>query len=183
MNMDGSEGRLVQQARDGDREAFASLVELHWTRLVALARSMVGDTLAEDMAQETFMTAWRKLGSIREPESFRAWLTRIALRTCFRELRRAKPSVPIEEIPEPGSVGGERENAMDAERLIATLPPRQRAVMHLTIIEGLTDTEIGDVMKLRPGSVRAHRRRARESLSRRIERQERKTWTKPLVTT
>jgi DNA-directed RNA polymerase specialized sigma24 family protein len=91
--------------------------------------------------------------------------------------------VPIEEIAGSGSVGGDRENALDAERLLAALPPRQRAVMHLTVIEGLTDSEIGDVMKLRPGSVRAHRRRAREFLSRRIERQERKTWTKPLVTT
>ena len=57
------------------------------------------------------------------------------------------------------------EAEIDLTRLLATLPPRQRAVLHLTVVEEMSDSEIGEVLSITAGSVRAHRRRARHSLA------------------
>ena len=80
---------LILRARSGDERAFSALAERHWERLVAVARSVVGDADAEDEAQESLVTAWRKLPRLREPDAFRAWLLRILLRRCLRRTRRS----------------------------------------------------------------------------------------------
>jgi RNA polymerase sigma-70 factor (ECF subfamily) len=176
MNMEESEIRLVRGARDGDRDAFAALVARHWNRSVRLARSVVGDADSEDAVQEGFLVAWRKMGSLRHPEAFSGWLTRILYRICLQKTKTSRP-VSIDELDEPQSNPGNLESDIDVERILRRLAPQQRAVMHLTIVEGMTDREISDALRIRPASVRAHRRRARESLSR-VLRGEKAKWTK-----
>jgi RNA polymerase sigma-70 factor (ECF subfamily) len=142
-----------------------------------VARSIVGEAEAEDGVQEGLLLAWRKLGSLREVAAFPWWITRITVRVCLQGKRKSMATVPVESLPEPSSSGG-KEETLEVERLLLTLPPQQRAVMHLTVVEGMTDSEIGAVLELRPASVRAHRRRARESLSKSM-RKEAKPWVKP----
>lgn len=161
--MRGSDAEMVERARLGDEAAFAALVERHWLRLVALARSVAGDDEAEDAVQEAFLTAWSKLGALRRPEAFAAWMMRGVVRRCLRRAHRRRRLVPLADAPEPAAhtdAGGE----LDVERVLAWLAPRQRAVMHLTVLEGMSDSEIGAALGIRPASVRAHRRRARERL-------------------
>lgn len=158
---------LVEQARGGDRGAFSRLVELHWSPLVRLARSVIGETDAEDAVQDALVTSWNKLARLRKPEGFAAWVRRIVLRACFRKARGRKRWTTLDDAPEPvtsPSPGA----GLDVERLLARLAPRQRAVMHLTLVEGMTDREIGDAMGIAAASVRSHRRRARQSLSSRL---------------
>jgi RNA polymerase sigma-70 factor (ECF subfamily) len=176
MNVGETEDRMVHKARNGDRHAFGKLVEQHWSRLVRVARSIVGEAEAEDAAQEGLLLAWRKLGSLREEAAFSGWLTRITVRICLQGRRKSVTTIPVESLPEPSSSEG-NEAALDVGHVLLTLPPRQRAVMHLTIVEGMTDSEIGEVLGLRPSSVRAHRRRARESLSKSL-RKETDIWAK-----
>lgn len=155
----------VVRAATGDRAAFGRLVEAEWDRLVRLARTVVGDGDAEDVVQEGLLRAWRALPGLRHPESFPTWVARVVLRRCFRRNRRHRPGVPLEAAREPEVHPGV-EAGLDVERLLAMLAPRQRAVLHLTVVEGLSDREIGTLLGITAGSVRAHRRRARNALAR-----------------
>lgn len=156
---------LVECARGGDRGAYGRLVESHWAALVRLARSVAGEAEAEDAVQEALIAAWGKLASLREPARFGAWVRRLVVHRCLRRTRRRWLLAPLDEAPEPHTAG-DPDGEIDVERTLARLAPRQRAVMHLTVIEGMSDREIGEVMGLAPASVRAHRRRAREKLGR-----------------
>lgn len=157
----------VISAAGGDRRAFADLVEAHWERLVRFARSVVGDADAEDAVQDALVAAWDRLASLRDPAAFPAWITRVVSRTCLKRLRRdrlrhALPLVAAADVAEPRAA--DPASGVDVARLLAALAPRQRAVMHLTVIEGMSDGEIGRCLGIAPGSVRAHRRRARNRL-------------------
>ncbi len=130
-----------------------------------LALSMVGDLDAEDCAQEAFVIAWRKLPGLRAPEAMVAWLIRITVRLCIRRSRYCRLLRPLSalrfhpEFPEqdPSAV-------IDVEWMLMKLAPRQRAVMHLTVIEGMSDSEIAVALHITAASVRSHRRRAKEAL-------------------
>ncbi len=118
MSVDEAESDLVRgRAREGDREAFAGLVERHWARLVRLARSMVGDAEAEDTVQEVLILAWRKLGTLRDVDAFSGWLTRIVSRLCLRTARGAQRLVPLERYSEPLKTEGSTEVTLRSARL------------------------------------------------------------------
>ncbi|MCH9647480.1 MAG: sigma-70 family RNA polymerase sigma factor [Deltaproteobacteria bacterium] len=170
--MSGVEPAIVQRAREGDRDAFAAIVQARWGSLVRLARSVVGDGDAEDAVQDALVVAWNQLSKLRDLESCAAWLNRIALRTCLRRARWRWRWLPLEEAPE-GSVESRPEDTIDIQRMLLGLAPRQRAVLHLTVIEGMTDREIADLMSITAASVRSHRRRARQSLERIHQQQQR----------
>jgi RNA polymerase sigma-70 factor (ECF subfamily) len=160
-----SDAGLVRLAREGDPEAFSALVERHWGRLVPFARSVVGDADAEDAVQDALVVAWSKLGALAEPAAFRAWVLRILGRLCFRRVRFGRRFRSLVGLPEPADPAPEAaQEAVDVERTLKRLAPRQRAVMHLTVVEGMSDSEIGTVMGIDAASVRSHRRRARERL-------------------
>jgi RNA polymerase sigma-70 factor, ECF subfamily len=156
---------LVRRAVDGDRDAFCELVMQNWNRLVRLARSIAGPADAEDIVQEGLLKAWRKLGGLRDPAVFQSWIYRIITRKCLSFARRQAVFCCLESIPEipfspsPGM-------GIEVSRILALLPPKQRAVIHLTAVEGMTDSEIVATLGIRPGSVRTHRRRARDRLTR-----------------
>lgn len=163
--MNTNEAELVERARDGDREAFGLLVERHWERLVRLARSVAGELVAEDAVQEGLLAAWRRLHLLIKTESFGPWVTRIVFRRCLRRRRREHRERVYEETRRPAtSAATDPYAAVWVERSLAALAPRQRAVLHLTIVEGMTDGEIAPLLGITAGSVRAHRRRARERL-------------------
>lgn len=166
--MSETTARLVELARGGDREAFGDLVEIHWQRLVRLARSVVGDLEAEDIVQDGLVVAWRKLGRLTEPARFSAWAARIVFRRCLRRAHTQRGRVALEELAEPSHTPNP-EAGIGVWQILARLAPRQRAVLHLTAAEGLTDVEIAAALGITPGSVRAHRRRARASVARLLQ--------------
>lgn len=164
----GEEGAVVRAAA-GDHAAFGTLVEAHWERLLRLARSVVGDADAADAVQDGLLVAWRGLPALRRPDAFPAWLTRVVTRRALARARRRapwwhrlRPLAEAEGVAAPEGANGDGE--IDVARLLAALAPRQRAVMHLTVIEGMSDGEIGRVLGIAAASVRSHRRRARHRL-------------------
>ncbi|NOZ79158.1 MAG: sigma-70 family RNA polymerase sigma factor [Acidobacteria bacterium] len=161
--MSDSSADLARAARTGDPDAFAGLVERHWNALVRLARSIVGDEDAEDAVQDALVAAWRNIHRLRQPGSAGAWLARMTVRQCLATLRRRPRKVPFEALGEPGQ-SADPGGGIDVFTILSTLAPRQRAVMHLTVIEGMSDSEIAAALGIRPGSVRAHRRRAKARL-------------------
>jgi RNA polymerase sigma-70 factor (ECF subfamily) len=153
---------LVRRAQTGDPEAFGGLVRDHWSRLVRLSRSMVGEEAAEDVVQEGLLICWRKLPRLSRPEAFGAWVTRIVFRRCLRLRDRRRPEIAVEGLP--ATAPGNPHTAAWVSQLLGALAPRQRAVMHLTVVEGQTDHEIARLLGIAASSVRAHRRRARQRL-------------------
>ena len=156
---------LVGRARDGDREAYGELVELIWPQLVGLARTILaGDDEAEDLAQEALVHAWARLGSLRRPESFAAWVRRIVARRCFAHARRRPPPAGPDPQPPPEP----RLERIDVTRVLGHLSPRQRAVIYLTLVEGRTAREAAASLGILPATARVHRHRAMARLRREL---------------
>src|ERR1017187_10929527 len=98
---DDSEGTLVQRAQRGDERAFATLYQLHSKRVYSVCLRMTRDVAAaEDLAQEAFIQAFRKLNSFRGDSDFSTWLYRIAVNTVLMKLRRRNP--PVLSLDGPG---------------------------------------------------------------------------------
>jgi RNA polymerase sigma-70 factor (ECF subfamily) len=147
-----------------DEEAFRALVEASWDRLVRLARAVAGDAEAEDVVQEALLVAWRKLPHLRDGSKFPAWAARIVYRRAVRRAKATRCLASVEAVAEPG-FSPDPAARIDVWRTLLRLAPRQRAVLHLTVVEGMTDAEIGAALGIAPASVRTHRRRARQRVA------------------
>jgi RNA polymerase sigma factor (sigma-70 family) len=87
-----SESQLVSRAKNGEEEAFAALFEAHKKRIYTLCWQMVGDVAeVEDLTQEAFIQAFRKLATFRGDSTFSTWLYRIAVNTVLMKLRLRRP--------------------------------------------------------------------------------------------
>jgi RNA polymerase sigma factor (sigma-70 family) len=160
-------------ARTGDQSAFGRLIEARWPRLVRLARSIVGDLDADDVAQDGCVLCWRHLSQLADPDKFDSWLMRIVYRAAVHRARwqRVRAAMLFEPAWMSGlgrdpsaEAGGEPGGNLLVWQVLSHLPARQRAVLHLTVVEGMSDSEIADALGIRAGSVRAHRRRARQQV-------------------
>jgi RNA polymerase sigma-70 factor (ECF subfamily) len=160
---------VVREARAGSPAAYGQAVEACWNGLVRFARSIVGEADAEDVVQDALVAAWRSLPSLEDPARFDRWVTSIVFRRCLRRRRFWHLRVALADLRER-TVSADPASDLDVEALLRRLAPRQRAVMHLTIVEGMSDAEIADTLAMTAGTVRAHRRRARETLTRVLRR-------------
>lgn len=152
---------VVAKAQRGDRDAFAILARTHVDRLYGIANRILRDTgLAEDATQQCLVTLWLELPSLRDPERFVAWATRILVNECNTEARRRSRSiVQLRSVPmeAPGSSDDylsvvERD---EMERAFRRLPPDQRAVAILHHYVGLDHAEIAAALSVAPGTVRS----------------------------
>ncbi len=181
------EGQLVRSSRKGNLDAFNTLVEVYQRQVYNLCLRMLGPAAAEDAAQETFITAYRRLSSFRGG-NFRAWLLRIAANICCDELRRrrSRPAASLEEALEAGSpadvsspLAGPEEEALRRElglhlrRGLAALPAEQRLAIILRDIHGLSYEELAETLSCSLGTVKSRiargRARMREYLMARRE--------------
>lgn len=93
-----SDAELLAASRRGERDAFGHLVERYQNLVCAVSFSAVGDrALSEDVAQDTFLAAWRQLGELREPGKLRSWLCAIARNLSRKAARRRGREVPVDE--------------------------------------------------------------------------------------
>jgi RNA polymerase sigma-70 factor (ECF subfamily) len=91
---------LVEQARQGDHDAFSALARESIAQLDAAARLILRDPeLARDAVQEAFIRAWRDLAGLRDPDRFDAWMYRLTMNACFDALRRRRRRPT--EVPTP----------------------------------------------------------------------------------
>ncbi len=177
--MDDAE--LVRAARAGDSAAFATLVGRYETRLARLVRGMVPESDTEDVTQEAFLKAYRKLGNFDGRSSFYTWLYRIAANTAmdWRKKERHRRHAPLPEGPEgedavPAAGAGpelattRRELARRIDEAIAALPARHHEILVLREIEGLSYEEIAERLGTSRGTVESRLFRARERLRERL---------------
>jgi RNA polymerase sigma-70 factor (ECF subfamily) len=154
--MDDADEALVRQSQSGDPKAFECLIVRHQRMIYSLTYRMTGSAAdAEDLAQETFVRAYRNIGSYRAVSKFSTWLYRIAINVCLtwrhREARRVEAYANWANMAEvPGSNGestrGEIDRGSRAHAALLKLPPKQRAAIALTVYEGLNHAEAAKVL-------------------------------------
>ena len=166
-----AEQRLVEDAQSGDLAAFERLYRDNERRVFALCLRLSSDpSLAEELTQEVFIRAWRKLSTFRGESAFSSWLYPLTVNVALSErrsrLRRLMRVFPTEDVaalerPQPPPAP---ETGFDLERAMAALPPGARAVFVLHDVEGRTHEEIATMLGLAPGTSKAQLHRARRLL-------------------
>jgi RNA polymerase sigma-70 factor (ECF subfamily) len=160
---------LVEQARRGDREAFAVLAGAAVDRLYAVARLILRDAdLAEDAAQETLVRAWRDLPSLRDVDRFDAWLYRLTVRSCAdigRQRRRWRTELSVVP-PEPVELDRSSEIADRDElaRGLRRLSEAQRSILVLTYYLGFTPSDVAEALDIPVGTAKSRLHYAIEAL-------------------
>ncbi len=182
---------LVQRTLAGEQRAYELLVVKYQRRIERLVGRMVRDTdLVQDIAQETFIRAYRALGQFRGDAQFYTWLYRIAVNTAKKALvdLRRDPLVSettlrgVDDEDETSAVENELTSAETPETVLAAkeiaaavnqameaLPEELRQAVTLREIEGLSYEEIAQVMDCPIGTVRSRIFRAREAISARVK--------------
>ncbi len=159
---------LVEAIRAGRRGLFAELVDRHAATVFRLVRAGVNQNMdAEDLAQETFLAAYRGLARLKEPARFRAWLLTIASRKVADHLRKKSRRgrlLPLDEEP-IAPVPDDRADRLAAiERVINRLAPAARLVFALRHHEGLSCRQIARMLDLPEGTVYSRLSRAHETI-------------------
>jgi RNA polymerase sigma-70 factor (ECF subfamily) len=167
------DGRLVLAARAGDEAAFARLYERYGRIVHALLLARVAREEIDDLVQDVFLTAWRRLDDLRDPAAFGGWIAMIARNRAIDAHRRAPHLVELpENLPAPGAkapIESEAE-ARAALEAIRSLPEAYRDTLMLRLVEGLTGPEIAERTGLTPASVRVNLHRGMKRLREKLER-------------
>ncbi len=167
---------VVDRARAGDREAFATLARAALPWMDGVARLTLRDPeLARDAVQEALVRAWKSLPGLRDPEQFRAWLRRLVVRACIDELRRShgrhRVEVSLTDLHHPEMIDSSLTSAdRDAlERAFRRLDPVQRSAVALFYYLDLSVAEVAAALDLPEGTVKSTLSRSRAALRAALE--------------
>jgi RNA polymerase sigma-70 factor (ECF subfamily) len=165
-----AESSVVALAMTGDAAAFRELVLRRQAKVRDLQRRLCRDpSKADDLAQETFVQAWKSLPRLQSPEAFGGWLRSIAVNVWKQDVRRA--GVPLEDDPsaldtvaDPSPDPEANAMRMDLEAALARLRPAERLCVVLAHAEGMTHPEIVEVAGMPIGTVKSHIARGGQKL-------------------
>ena len=163
---EGPEALIVSLAAKGDRDAFEELVRRRQGWIRTFLRRCCGDqSLADDLAQQVFLQAWRKITQLKDPNRFGAWLKRLAINEWLQHRRKSDALLHAqnENDVEPGHYDT-TSIAMDLDAAMATLPAPVSLCIVLSYYERLTHSEIADLTGIKLGTVKSHVRRGSERL-------------------
>ncbi|HSM99992.1 MAG TPA: sigma-70 family RNA polymerase sigma factor [Rudaea sp.] len=163
---------LVRRAVGGEAAAFEQLYRRHAGRVHGTILRLVGmdRARAEELTQDAFVQAWRKLGSFRHESAFATWLHRLGVNIALMDLRIRRDEQAMDDDDLQAAAGGEvsfcAAERGDLERAVAALPTRARAVLVLHDVEGFKHEEISAELGMAVGSSKAQLHRARGLLRR-----------------
>jgi RNA polymerase sigma-70 factor (ECF subfamily) len=187
------EAALVERAKQGDVRAFERLIRGYEDRIYGLAHRVCAGAPAEadDIYQETFLTAFRKIGQFRSRSRLGTWLYRIAANLCWMRLRkrRGEPVVPLLSFPlphdgaeggpgeprvadwsaDPAARAGKRELAEAVAGALGALPVEYRLAVALRDIQGLSNEETAQVLGIGVAAVKSRLHRGRLFLRDRLQ--------------
>ncbi|HWQ82951.1 MAG TPA: sigma-70 family RNA polymerase sigma factor [Anaerolineales bacterium] len=183
--MSANESLWLDQALEGDQQAFAQLVDLYQRPVFNLCYRMLGTAEdAEDASQETFLRAYRSLKRYDASRSFITWLLSIAAHYCIDQIRRRRyPVISIEDLPVPDlpdhSPGMEAKlgNKQERERvrsLLQVLESTDRAIVVLYYWYDYSYEEIGQALSLTLSAIKSRLHRARRAMAESWKENERK---------
>ncbi len=173
-----AERDAIAASKRGEREAFDLLVARYQRPIYRLCYRYVNNHEdANDLAQESFLKAWRGISRFRGDSAFSTWLYRIAVNTClnFRAARRPEPRELDEGLVDPRPIAlsqVEREDAAGRVRAaVSRLPEKQRATLILKLFHELTHEEVAAILGSSVGTVKANLFHALANLRRAVERE------------
>jgi len=176
------DARLVKQAQSGDTASFGRLVERHQSLVCSLALGLCGDLhRSEDMAQETFVVAWRQLGELREPGKFKSWICGIVRNVANSSLRKDERTPKAQVSDERGDetqfdTSTPAEQVIDNEeraillRQLLELPALYREPMVLFYRQNQSVATVAEVLGISENAVKQRLSRGRALLTDRVER-------------
>lgn len=168
MSPESLDQELVEAARAGSTGAFARLVERHQQPLRAFLRRTCGNwAQADDLAQETFLTAWSRIASLEAGASVRAWLCGIGYNkhlTALRTAGRDRAREARYEADRPASAKPMSDERLALEAALSELPPDQRACVALCLAADFSHAEAAEALGLPLGTVKSHVTRGRSRL-------------------
>ena len=180
---------LALRAKARDADAFRAIMRINNQKLYRLARSIVrNDSEAEDIVQETYVTAFAHLSSFRGEASLATWLSRIAINEALGRLRKRRRSASVisggpasdaHVIPFPlGASGDDPERTMAQRQILQlveqatdALPDVYRTVFVARVIEGLSMEETADLLGIKPQTVKTRLHRARALVRKQLDEQ------------
>ena len=163
---------LVERVKGGDASAYDALVRRHLARATSIARRLLGNVEdAEDLVQDAFMRALDRLGSFDTNRSFAPWFYKLLINAGLnarkaRALRAAEPErgdAPSRSAS-PLELTERKEIRERFAAALAGLPPRQRLVVSMFEVDGLSTPEIAESLGISPETVRWHHHQARQAL-------------------
>ena len=171
---------LIQRVLTGDEDAFTELVKKYQKPVHALVWRKIGDFhIAEELTQDTFLIAYKKLGTLKKPQRFASWLYVIATRRCLAWLRKKRiwmqslegtSSSQYEKATYSQYVVEENERtAVEAQRdvvkkLLAKLPESERTVITMHYFSEMSSADIGAFLGVSANTIRSRLRRAQQRL-------------------
>lgn len=166
----GDAALAAQAAALGDAAAFETLMRRHEQRILYVLLRLSGDrALAEDLCQETFLRAWRKLDTFQGTGSFAGWLLRLAHNVFLADRRRMRTTAertmedPLQAAAVPPSEALQ-ESGPDLDRLLAVVSPDERQLLILSYAAGLSASEIAAMLGASAGTVKSQIHRAKQKI-------------------
>jgi RNA polymerase sigma-70 factor (ECF subfamily) len=153
-----SEVAVVALAMNGDDAAYGELVRRRQDSIRHLLRRLTrDDALADDLAQQAFVLAWKSIRTLKSPAAFGAWLRKLAVNCWLQQVRANQREVTLAEgtllESHAASTIAER---LDLDAALATLPPHARLCVVLAYSEGMSHAEISDSTAMALGTVKSH---------------------------
>ncbi len=162
---------MIDRCREGDREAQYRLYELYYKAMYNTSLRIVKDPMeAEDIMQEAFLSAFRKIDTYSGKVSFGAWLKKIVVNRSLDSIKKGRMYFETLDEKLAGEVANEEipeEVAMDMDRIrdaILDLPDGFRIVLTLYLLEGYDHEEIGQILNISSSTSRSQYTRARQKL-------------------
>lgn len=181
--MKNSDVELIQRVLEGDDDAFSMLVKKYQKQVHALAWRKIGDFhIAEEITQDTFLKAYKKLATLKEPQRFDSWLYVIAANRCSSWLRKKRLwTQPLEQLEETDDEQLQKEKYSEfvvaenerttaevqrdvVKKLLAKLQESERTIMTLHYFGEMTCTEIGAFLGVSKNTIKSRLRRAQQRL-------------------
>jgi RNA polymerase sigma-70 factor (ECF subfamily) len=173
------DAELLTRVLDGDHEAFDQIMRRHEDRVFSVCLRIMGDRdAALDATQETFLTTFRKAGQFAGNSALGTWIYRIAVNTCYDQLRKQKRkrTDPIPDHLDPADRSAE--DAIDSaglrpeiQRALAAIPIDFRSAVVLSDVEGMSLPDVAEVLGVPLGTVKSRVFRGRRLLARELGNQ------------
>lgn len=159
---------VTQVTMMGNRRAFDQLVVRYQSpvRRFFLHQTLGDEPLSDDLAQDTFIKAWRNIGSFRAMSSFQTWLMRIAYNVFYDYVRSRKTTSDIDNVAEPMTNGNSNPSLqMDLYHALSLLKPDERTCITLQLVDGYKIDQIAKITEMKEGTVKSILFRGKEKLT------------------
>ena len=159
---------LVVSAQTGKKDAFEEIFRLTREHARKLAYSVVGAHHCEDVLQESYLLVYRKLRQLQKPEAFVGWLCRLVLHVAYRHKKKFPPNDELSDHLGDDDKTDSLVDALVLRRVLAGMHPRDRDVLVLRELLGLSYEDLSHTLQLPLGTVRSRLNTARKRLSERL---------------